>query len=256
MAERKLKVTKKLVNRLHCFHDFLTKEKGLLLYLNNKDLNGTFNSNGLDVSIERIISEKKKYVKLKIKQNQISQDKLINSFWTISRLDPVLFSRLFKSKGFLKEVTESMIVVDWLLNNYDKKIKATFYILGDGTTPRTGYLCTKVFPAAKVVSIDPNFKEEWVGEKENIKVIKDLAEKVEIIPGEDFTVFISVHGHAPLKNCVNLFQEKHQKPLIVLSIPCCLLDQQILEMAPTETFKLPLFNTTKPNSIMYVYKFT
>jgi hypothetical protein len=122
--------------------------------------------------------------------------------------------------------------------------------------PKTGVLLHTAFPNAHVTSIDPSFSDEFVGHHgPQFTCIKGYAPRdIEIIPGDTTTMFVSVHGHAPLMNIVLDFKREHPDAKVtVATIPCCVMGQQLLPYDPETILQLPTFNTQQASSKLYVY---
>lgn len=177
---------------------------------------------------------------------------------------------LFHPSGFTQEIVESSSSLQALKNFADaghvrgasaggagsgggsreflQNEKINCYVVGDGTTPRTAALfhCATKW---NIWSIDPEMHDSWIAPMDRLHCVKDRAENVPMVAEADFIVIISVHGHANLRELVS----KISSPLIVLSIPCCLRKQQILEVPPTCSSIMPVFNERTIASDIHIW---
>lgn len=102
----------------------------------------------------------------------------------------------------------------------------TAFVIGDGSTPRTGVLLA-FLTRWSVVSLDPNMKGEWSG-IERIRTapikIEDLAER----PKDGDAVFM-VHSHAPIAAVERWIGGAS---VSVVSIPCCVQHRTMFGRPP------------------------
>lgn len=131
----------------------------------------------------------------------------------------------------LKEVAESMsmfyAVEEKLMkwdSNIDRKAEnINVIVVGDGTKPRTA----AVFAFNmrwKCWSIDPDMKEIDYSESiQRLTVIKDRVENVQPIDfGNEITIIIMPHSHAPIKECWNRFTSTRKW---LIKLECCTKDK-------------------------------
>lgn len=127
-----------------------------------------------------------------------------------------------------KEITETMGIMECLYGKFtiDRSLKTTVcYVLGDGTTPRTGATLA-MSSNFTVYSIDPLLKT--TSQTINKFELKSLSERLHICKckSEEFTnieqnaklsIILGVHSHANL----NEFWQRVPSPKIAIVIPCC-----------------------------------
>lgn len=147
-----------------------------------------------------------------------------------------LFSRT--GKRCVKEISESFGILEAALNHIPNISNMKVYVIGDGSTPRTGVVFA-YFTKANVISIDPQAnlnhyniwynKQDKIGQTpKNIQFLK--CKSSEFIPNcEDKDILVVwPHSHAPL-NSFNPVNYKSRRDII---LPCCIKIVKIWQQKP------------------------
>lgn len=125
-----------------------------------------------------------------------------------------------------KEVSESVGAFNAIMK-YMKgmryKTNVNCYVIGDGKYPTTGMLIvTNTW--WNVWSIDPNLKITE-SERPRLKLFGGCSE--DFVPeSAEYNIIVSVHGHGD----INEFYDKLSGKKLSVSIPCCLLKKQVLDV--------------------------
>lgn len=140
-----------------------------------------------------------------------------------------IFSQLILAKMFpnLKEVTESIgalrALQDLKLSFNDGSINC--YVLGDGSSPRTGSMLA-LSSSWNIFSIDPKLRKRkymYVNKLQKIEIPRLTCYQIK---AEDFTdiqytnslsIIVCVHSHANFED----FYNRIPSPKIAIAIPCC-----------------------------------
>ena len=153
-------------------------------------------------------------------------NKYINQFIRLKSAPDLLAYKIFPN---VKEICESYSCRNILYKFYPHIImndpNINIIVIGDGRQPRTGAFFAFT-TAHNIISIDPNFSEKWANNNhtmDRLLCIKDRAER--LMFDYDNIVLIAPHAHV---NINNLCQKWKFKTMYIVSMPCCLKDQQIL----------------------------
>ncbi len=128
----------------------------------------------------------------------------------------------------VKEQSESVAAI-MAYKKYLKKYDNTIvFVVGDGVTPRTGFLFALETNIKHVISIDPIMHDEWVEAEDSLPMnlvaykckIEDL--NLELFDWNcfDHVVVVAVHAHVSFEMYLDCILQK--KPsATVIAIPCC-----------------------------------
>lgn len=172
-----------------------------------------------------IMNESKDGLTIFVKKNKLNY---INEFISLKCAPDLLAMKLFPNA---KEITESMAMyhaikkyVPHSVENFGNNNFASVFVVGDGSTPRTGTLVA-FRTNWNVTSIDPNLKikSRYTGIKrltlstERVGVAKFKAE----IP----VIIVMPHAHVRISE-VN-FSFPAGKIMAIISMPCCNTDKNL-----------------------------
>jgi hypothetical protein len=150
----------------------------------------------------------------------------------------------------IKEVTESVATLNLLRLRVDLTLPTLVLDVGAGSSPRTGGLIAFEYPAANVHSIDPAMREDWTQQTiaSNLRAhdctIEDwIARHRSMIAASSRLAIVAVHSHARLENYLPILGYGTERPLTVLTVPCCF--EQTLTGAQQDALNLySTFSTT------------
>jgi len=160
-------------------------------------------------------------------------------FWTnmVLQNDPGII--LFPNA---KEQTESVGALFAAKTHIPQLKNATVIVVGDGNTPRTGYLFSK--EAKKVVSVDPLMQTKWTLPNDvlppNLQACSLTIEQfyetkwiTEKQSDDDIIVLVAVHSHALFQSYVPQFNNGRLHAII--AIACC-VEQETDLLVKTQTY--------------------
>lgn len=150
---------------------------------------------------------------------------------------PLLLSvKLFPRHALLKEITESVAMLDTLLRHFgsilrDRSVSpenTLCVVIGDGVTPRTGALLACLLPSCEVVSLDPMMREEWQRQTtfRRLTVLRTTIEgwlsSSAAFPSRKHVFLLGVHSHAKPRAFIERSLEAWPGANIYfVTIPCC-----------------------------------
>lgn len=156
--------------------------------------------------------------------------------------------QMFGTRAITKEISESGAALYYLiayLTTIGRRDALTkpgthVYVLGDGNTPRTGYLFA-MRHHCRVVSVDPIMQETWLTQPHlvNLHCIRGLSQDVVIDDTAELVIIIGVHSHADIQEFWARASALN-KPVVCLSILCCKgTPQLVTDCEPVYNFQAP-----------------
>ena len=154
--------------------------------------------------------------------------KYLQRFLSLNSAADMLEKRLFPTSNTLKEVAESMSMfyaVSEKIMSWDTSIdrnmdNINIVVIGDGHTPRTAALFAYM-TKWKCFSVDPEFRKEEYNIK-RLTLSKSKIEDVSYDFGDEVTIIILPHSHAPVQKCWDNIKS-NKKWLIKME--CCTRDK-------------------------------
>lgn len=161
------------------------------------------------------------------------------------------YSKVFSLFPNAKEITESVGILECLYHKIKvdrSSISTVCYVLGDGTTPKTGAIVA-ISSKFQVHSIDPKIKVKQSVYIPRLFISKCKSQNFKAIDQTaTLSIILAVHSHANL----NDFWQRIPLSKIAIAIPCCV--NQCTDIDPVESYNDNKIFSEKNQIIYWISK--